>query len=409
MASRWIAGDFVLIDTQKYLSTVFTGSRCQRTNARQRVLLFMTEHQSKIPDGLRYYVGADANRRRSVEDRAMSVFDGWSYEEIITPSVDYFSLFEQGMGAEAHRAFRFTDTDGRLLALRPDVTSSVARAAATLLSERRRPLRLCYAAPVFHQRQQSHAAWRRESTQLGCELFGVGGILADMEVLAIAAETLTRLSLGGGHRITLNNVNVFNGIVEQLLFDDGSREQLRSLIDVRDAAELNRFLRDRSISAEDQHVFSRLTRLSGKREIIDEARHVITNPRSVAALDALDELWQVIQSLGLGESFEIDLGDVSELNYYTGLVFKIYTHGAGARVGRGGRYDCLTSNFGRAEPAVGFVLELDTLTDVLARNGPRVSQQGSSDGSTIPGGNAMQVFQEATRRRANGERVQVEL
>ena len=111
---------------------------------------------------MRYYIGAEARLRRTVEDVAMSVFEGWNYEEVITPSVDYYDLFEQGMGPrEAQRGFRFTDNDGRLLALRPDVTSSVARMAATLLSERPRPLRFCYAAPVFRQQTQSHAEWRR--------------------------------------------------------------------------------------------------------------------------------------------------------------------------------------------------------------------------------------------------------
>ena len=94
---------------------------------------------SRIPAGMRYYIGAEARLRRTVEDVAMSVFEGWNYEEVITPSVDYYDLFEQGMGQrEAQRGFRFTDNDGRLLALRPDVTSSVARMAATL----RRKLRM---------------------------------------------------------------------------------------------------------------------------------------------------------------------------------------------------------------------------------------------------------------------------
>ena len=117
---------------------------------------------------MRYYIGAEARLRRKIEDAAMSVFESWSYEEVITPSVDYYDLFEQGMGqTEAQRGFRFMDSDGRLLALRPDVTSSVARIAATLLADRARPLRFCYAAPVFRQQTQSHAEWRRENTQLG--------------------------------------------------------------------------------------------------------------------------------------------------------------------------------------------------------------------------------------------------
>jgi len=311
---------------------------------------------------MRYYIGAEARLRRTIEDAAMSVFESWSYEEVITPSVDYYDLFEQGMGpAEAQRGFRFTDSDGRLLALRPDVTSSVARVAATLLADRPRPLRFCYAAPVFRQQPQSHAEWRRENTQLGCELIGAGGKQADLEVLRLAAEILTRLNLQSSYCITINNVEFFNGVAAELNLDRPAREQFRRLIDTREAAELERFLKH------DGRAFSQLTQLTGKRDVIQAARRLIDNARSVAALDSLEELWTEIESLGLQNSFEIDLGDVPNLDYYTGLSLKIFVHGAGASVGRGGRYDGLTGNFGRAEPAVGFVLNLDALTEVVGR------------------------------------------
>src|SRR5687768_11439395 len=317
---------------------------------------------SRIPAGMRYYIGAEARLRRKIEDAAMSVFESRSYEEVITPSVDYYDLFEQGMGqAEAQRGFRFTDSDGRLLALRPDVTSSVARIAATLLADRARPLRFCYAAPVFRQQTQSHAEWRRENTQLGCELIGAGGKDADLEVLRLAAEILTRLDLQSSYCITINNVEFFNGVAAELNLDRPAREQFRRLIDTREAAELERFLKH------DGRAFSQLTQLTGKRDVIQAARRLIDNERSVAALDSLEELWIEIESLGLQNSFEIDLGDVPNLDYYTGLSLKIFVHGAGASVGRGGRYDGLTGNFGRAEPAVGFVLNLDALTEVVGR------------------------------------------
>jgi ATP phosphoribosyltransferase regulatory subunit len=310
---------------------------------------------------MRYYIGAEARLRRTIEDAAMAVFERWSYEEVITPSVDYYDLFEQGMGqAEAQRGFRFTDSDGRLLALRPDVTSSVARMAATLLSERPRPLRFCYAAPVFRQQPQSHAEWRRENTQVGCELIGIGGKPADLEVLRLAAEIHSRLELQSSYCITINNVEVFNGIAAQLNLQSAAREQLRRLVDTRETAEL-----------QDYGAFSQLAQLTGKRNVLEAARRVITNSRSIAALDALEDLWSEIESLGLQDSFEIDLGDVSSLDYYTGLSLKVFVHGAGASVGRGGRYDGLTGSFGRAEPAVGFVLNLDALTEVVGR---RVAQ-----------------------------------
>jgi ATP phosphoribosyltransferase regulatory subunit len=323
---------------------------------------------SRIPAGMRYYIGAEARLRRTVEDLAMSVFEGWNYEEVITPSVDYYDLFEQGMGQrEAQRGFRFTDNDGRLLALRPDVTSSVARMAATLLSERARPLRFCYAAPVFRQQTQSHAEWRRENTQLGCELIGAGGKAADLEILRLAAEILARLDLESRYCITINNVEIFNGVAAQMNLSPAAREELRRLIDTRAAAELQQFLQNHE--TRDGHAFSQPAQLTGKRGVIETARRSITNERSVAALDSLDSLWTDIEALGLQDSFEIDLGDVSSLDYYTGLSLKIFVHGAGTSVGRGGRYDGLTGNFGRAEPAVGFVLNLDALTEVLGRKG----------------------------------------
>lgn len=315
---------------------------------------------------MRYYIGAEARLRRTIEDTAMSVFAAWSYEEVITPSVDYYDLFEQGMGhAEAQRGFRFTDNDGRLLALRPDVTSSVARMAATLLSERARPLRFCYAAPVFRQQPASHAEWRRENTQLGCELIGVNGHTADLEVLRLAAEILARLDLDSSYCITINNVEIFNGIAAHLKLEERDREELRRLIDTRETAELQRFLG--SFLDNEARTFLQPTQLTGKREVIQAARAVITNERSLAALDSLEKLWSSLEAHDLANHFEIDLSDVSSLDYYTGLSLKVFVHGAGTSVGRGGRYDGLTGNFGRAEPAVGFVLNLDALTEVLAR------------------------------------------
>ena len=319
---------------------------------------------ARIPAGMRYYIGAEARLRRTIEDTAMSVFAAWSYEEVITPSVDYYDLFEQGMGqTEAQRGFRFTDNDGRLLALRPDVTSSVARMAATLLAERPRPLRFCYAAPVFRQQTQSHAEWRRENTQLGCELIGIGGHDADLEVLRLAAEILSRLELQANYCITINNVEIFNGVAAHLSLPAPAREQLRRLIDTRETAELRRFLE----AYPDGAAFLHPTQLTGKREVLRGAHNAIANERSAAALDSLEKLWTEIESLGLADRFEIDLSDVSSLDYYTGLSLKVFVPGAGTSVGRGGRYDGLTGNFGRAEPAVGFVLNLDALTEVLAR------------------------------------------
>src|SRR2546423_8057918 len=186
------------------------------------------EPLSNIPGGMRYYFGREARLRRAVEDAVMCVFDGWSYEEIATPSVDFYALFERGMGRdEARRSFRFTDADGRLLALRPDVTSSVARAAATLFAAAPRPLRFCYAASVFRQSPRSHAEWRRQERQLGCELIGAGGGDAVVEALTVAAEALERLRLPCPHRVPPNHVGVLNCRTRQPSLVPAPSQQIR--------------------------------------------------------------------------------------------------------------------------------------------------------------------------------------
>jgi ATP phosphoribosyltransferase regulatory subunit len=155
-------------------------------------------------------------------------------------------------------------------------------------------------------------------------------------------------------------------------------------------------------------LFARLTQLTGKREMLNEARLVITNPRSVSALNALAALWSVIESLSLQDTFEIDLGDVSSLDYYTGLSFKIFLRGAGSRVGRGGRYDRLTANFGQAEPAVGFVLDLDALTEVVGRGAFSLARNNGREVNVISGHDISATFAGAQGKRANDERVRIE-
>jgi ATP phosphoribosyltransferase regulatory subunit HisZ len=98
---------------------------------------------------------------------------------------------------------------------------------------------------------------------------------------------------------------------------------------------------------------------------------------------------------------------VSGLDYYTGLVFKIYVEGAGGRVGGGGRYDELTASFGRREPAIGFVLDLDTLTDILARRDFE-TQNGAGAPAAVGGDDAAERFRDARQRRARGERIRME-
>src|SRR5262247_3594417 len=129
---------------------------------------------TKIPAGVQYFFDDEVKLRRYIERRAMDVFAGWSYNEIILPIFDYHDLFARGMGDEkAKRTYRFVDRDGALLALRPELTSLVARTVATRFKNKERPLRLCYSGEVFRYDDPIERT-AREFHQLGIEQIGQG-------------------------------------------------------------------------------------------------------------------------------------------------------------------------------------------------------------------------------------------
>src|SRR5262245_54770950 len=170
---------------------------------------------TKIPAGVQYFFDNEVKLRRQIEHRAMGVFAGWSYDEIILPIFDYHDLFARGMGEEkAGRTYRFVDRDGALLALRPELTSLVARTVATRFKNKDRPLRICYSGEVFRYDDPTERA-AREFHQLGIEQIGQGLIVADLEILLIAAETLRVLGLAD-FRVTLSHVDFINGVAEDL-------------------------------------------------------------------------------------------------------------------------------------------------------------------------------------------------
>ena len=365
---------------------------------------------TKIPAGVQYFFDDEARLRRYVERQVMEVFAGWSYDEIILPMFDYHDLFARGMGAErAEKTYRFVDRDGALLALRPELTSLVARTVATRFIHRARPVRLCYSGEVFRYDEPTERA-AREFHQLGLEHIGQAGATADIEILLVAAEALTTLGIAD-YRVTLSHVDFFNGVAAALDLSATDRARLRELIDRRSSYTLDEFLRERAPKVEEARriAFCRLTQIAGKAEAIAQAREVLINERSLAAIDKLEEIYATLTALGLAEHFDIDLGDAGGLEYYTGLTFKVYVPDWGTEIGGGGRYDHLIANFGAAEPAVGFSFALDGLVGALSRRDGADEWRATDPPQAVAlDGDFVQAFRQARELRARKSKVKIQ-
>lgn len=315
---------------------------------------------TQIPLGTQVLFGKAAKKRRQIERTIFSVFEAWSYEEIIPPIFDYYDVFAKGMGVELEDTlYRFIDREGNILALRPEFTSLVAKSVATRLSDHPKPLRLCYCGEVLRY-ETPRGGRQREFFQIGLENVGGEKIHSDAEVILIAIESLRKLGIQK-FQINLGEMGYFAGIVERIDFSREDLSKIKGLIDLKDEVGL-KFEMDRlSLSERRRHIILSLVHLTGNSDVLQTARQLVSNERSQQALANLERLYQELKRHKVEEHIAIDLSEVRGLDYYTGAVFKIYVPGLGFEIGGGGRYDNLLKNFGSDFPAVGFSFSLERL------------------------------------------------
>jgi len=357
--------------------------------------------RSPVPPGVQCFVGAAARQRRAIEEAAVSVFEGWDYEEIIPPLYDYADAFASA--ALSGKTYSFVGRDGSLLALRPDFTSLIAKIAAGRLAERPAPLRLYYSGEVLRY-EPPKAGRQSELYQMGLEHLGGDPRAADVEVLAIAIECLERLGVGGAV-LALGHVGVFAGLVAATDLTSSSLERLRERVDARDAAGVAVALDSAGVARTVRDAVLRLASMGGDAAVLDEARRAfVAFPAAVAAIDELREAVAALQSAGLGRVVSVDLAEVRGLDYYTGLVFRAFAPDLGFELGAGGRYDTLLARFGRPMPAVGFMLGLDRVALLLERQARALGDRPAA-AESIATARLGPALVEARARRASGRRV----
>lgn len=340
--------------------------------------------------------------RRQVTAQAMQVFGGWGYREIQIPLLEHFDALKRGLDEDQiARSFRFVDRAGNLMVLRPDVTPAVAKTYAYQLHGLPLPLRVSYANKVVRV-ERAFGASQVESYQLGAELIGGSGVIADVEVLLIVLELLERLGLRRFH------VNLADHqLAEHLLSSSGAprriRHEVRAAILARDPDEVRRILHDLGTRSRYIDSISVLAGLEGGLQQLQVIESFIDDdPQLSERIEYLRDVERTMAELGYSRRVRIDLGELDGPDYYTGIGFSVVSEGASRWIARGGRYDRLIGQFGADTPAVGFSFSLETLVELLhpkMARGPRrrrkhelvaVSPDAPADG-----------FEQALERRRN--------
>ena len=330
------------------------------------------EQQLHTPEGVRDIWNIECGKKLSLENRLHKVLQLYGYHDIQTPTFEYFDVFRKEIGTIPSRElYKFFDKEGNTLVLRPDITPSIARAAATLFKDEDIPIRLCYTGNTFVN-HSSYQGRLRENTQMGAELIGVDSIEADAEMLAMVADCLTTIGLRD-FQLSVGNVDFFQSLIEDAALNEKEEARVRELINNRNYFGLEEYLDGIQVKRSSKEALVALGDLYGGVEILTQARNFAPNSKGIKAVRRLEQIYDMLKYYGAEQYIQFDFSMSGTYGYYTGIIFRGYTFGTGDAVVKGGRYDHLLEKFGKESPSIGFALVIDELMSALTRQHIRIT------------------------------------
>lgn len=340
------------------------------------------------PTGGRDLLPLDVVQKRWIEDRLEQVFHRWGYHRIITSTVETMDTLMAGGAIERVEVveLQIGQVGEQRLGLRPELTASIARAAASRLTSVTYPQRLYYNANVFRRSAQGSRGGQQEYHQVGIELLGANGLMADAEAILLAAVCLSALNLSNVS-IVLGEAALTHSLLAAFPVDVG--DTVRHHI-----AHLNRVaLEEMALPADLQALALRLMDLRGEPKAVlaklsefdlDDAQQAIA-----FQLKSLIALFDQEREQGIAvPPVILDLSLIRPFDYYTGIVFEIVSRSSRQILGQGGRYDDLLALYdasgSQGFPGVGFVLNTERLHQELLPGGQLPSDIPPSDWLIVP-------------------------
>ena len=324
----------------------------------------MPDWKLHTPNGVNDVLPRECAAKKEIEETVRVVFSTFGYKETESPSFEYYDCYSGETGQiSQEKLYKFFDEQGRILALRPDFTTSIARMAATKAAGELLPIRYMYNGSVFRA-EHTEGVRRREITQSGIELIGSYSARADAEVIAATMEAVNALGIEE-YSMEIGQVAFFTGLMQQLKLDGETTEKLRERIDSKDPRGIKQIVDKLDIDDGIKRLMIDLPYLFGDASVLDRADVEGLNETSRRALDNLRQIYELLTAYGFEQYISIDLGMLQSIDYYTGSIFKCYTHGVGFPIAAGGRYDNLMGMFGADKGAVGCAIGINRIMQVV--------------------------------------------
>ena len=335
------------------------------------------------PAGFRDFSAEEAALREEITYNVQQLFAKSGYTPIETPTLEIMDVLEAG-GHVPASPFKLFDSQGELLAMRPDVTMQVARMCSTRYAGCTAPLRFRYTQRVFREADTRLQAVTREMTQIGIECIGQKGAAADAEVIGLMTEALIAAGVPD-FKLALATVGVLRAL---LAASQGTPAWQKSILQAYHASnfvDLDALTESESAQfvasgarADVARAIRLLARIRGGQDAIAAARLLVEPLKCADGLDEFEQTYALLCARGLRERIMIDFSVMSSFDYYTGVVFEAYAPQIGTSLGSGGRYDHMLAAYGQDRPAAGFAFYLEQV--MTARE---LQREGEGEGVAV--------------------------
>ena len=356
------------------------------------------------PEGVRDIYSQECSKKRRLQEKLHHVFHQYGFEDIETPTFEYFEVFSKEVGTIPSRElYKFFDREGNTLVLRPDFTPSVSRACATYFNPEKDVVSLCYTGNTFIN-NSSFRGRLKETTQMGVERMGDDSPEADAEILAMTVECLLAAGLTE-FQVSVGQVDYYKAIFAQTGLHPDEEEELRELIQQKNYFGVEELVKSKKMDASLAKVLSQLPKMFGGAEILEKAKALTDNSQALKAVARLEEIYNLLKIYGYEKYITFDFAMLSKYHYYTGIIFQAYTYGTGEPLIKGGRYNQLMKHFGKPAASIGFAIVVDNLLMALSRQKLEASEPEDVVVITYSKENRIQAIKQAIKLRAQGKNV----
>ena len=255
----------------------------------------------------------------------------------------------------------FTDLDGHLRALKPDVTLSIAKNASVDTSTAQK---LFYHENVYRAERGSHEY--REIMQIGLESIGNIDLYATGEAVMLAAGSLSLISRD--YLLDLSHMGVITAILDEADLTNAQQAELLDALSAKNVSGIRQCCSYFGLSDQFADRLSALTGLYGPALLIlPRLKALSPNPQADDAIAELEAVCRMLELFGYGDRINLDFSIVNDMSYYNSIIFQGYIEGIPTPVLSGGRYDSLMTRFGKKAGAVGFAIYLSALESLAPR------------------------------------------